>query len=127
MANLAENKKCFNRVVPSGQDFDQDYSGIFRFRFWRFGEWVEIVIDDRLPTRRGQLIYLRSIEKHEFWGALLGMISNEMSITTNFVHKHFKNKFYHKFAWKLFQLSSILVNAVVSSVFFNPDELLINL
>ena len=47
-------------MVPSGQDFDQDYSGIFRFRFWRFGEWVEIVIDDRLPTRRGQLIYLRS-------------------------------------------------------------------
>jgi hypothetical protein len=37
----------------------------------RFGEWVEIVIDDRLPTRRGQLIYLRSVEKNEFWGALL--------------------------------------------------------
>ncbi len=29
------------------------------------------MIDDRLPTRRGQLIYLRSVEKNEFWGALL--------------------------------------------------------
>ena len=36
MANLVENKKCFERVVPPGQDFDQsDYCGIFKFRFWR--------------------------------------------------------------------------------------------
>ena len=39
--------------------------------FSRFGGWEEVVIDDRLPTRRGQLIYLRSVEKNEFWGALL--------------------------------------------------------
>ena len=37
MANLAENQKAFHRVVPSDQDFnDHDYSGIFRFRFWRY-------------------------------------------------------------------------------------------
>ena len=71
LANLAENKKCFQRVVPSGQSFGRDYCGIFRFRFWRFGEWVEVVIDDRLPTRRGQLIYVRSVERNEFWSALL--------------------------------------------------------
>ena len=41
------------------------------FLLFRFGGWEEVVIDDRLPTRRGQLIYLRSVEKNEFWGALL--------------------------------------------------------
>ena len=36
LANLAENRKCFDRVVPRDQDFDKrKYKGIFRFRFFR--------------------------------------------------------------------------------------------
>ena len=35
LANLAENRKCFDRVVPSGQDFKRNYKGVFRFRFFR--------------------------------------------------------------------------------------------
>ena len=71
LANLAENRKCFERVVPMNQGFGSGYNGIFRFRFWRFGKWVEVVIDDRLPTRNGKLIYVRSTEPNEFWSALL--------------------------------------------------------
>ena len=48
-----------------------DYQGIFRFRFGRFGEWFEVVIDDRLPTINGELIYVKSKDKNEFWSALL--------------------------------------------------------
>ncbi len=73
LANLAENEKCFGRVVPASQGFDLDggYTGAFRFRFWRFDHWVEVVVDDRLPTRKGELIYIRSVDKNEFWSALL--------------------------------------------------------
>jgi len=49
----------------------KDHPGIFHFRFWRYGVWLDVVIDDYLPTRRGQLIYLRSPDKNEFWSALL--------------------------------------------------------
>lgn len=72
LANLAESKEYFNMVVPQNQDFDlENYQGIFRFRFWVFGQWKEVVIDDRLPTLNGRLIYLTSRSKNEFWSALL--------------------------------------------------------
>jgi len=75
LANLAEDKEAFDRVVPDDNlynAFESDsYCGMFRFRFFRFGEWVEVVIDDRLPTRNGELIYLRAKDKNEFWSPLL--------------------------------------------------------
>jgi len=71
LANLADDDEAFNRVVPSGQGFGSGYCGIFRFRFFRFGKWVEVVVDDRLPTRNGRLIYLKSKENNEFWSPLL--------------------------------------------------------
>ena len=71
LASLAENPHYFDKVVPRGQDFDKDYFGGFRFRFYRFGEWHEVVIDDKLPTRNGRLVYLRAKEQNEFWSPLL--------------------------------------------------------
>ena len=72
LANLAEDNDAFYRVVPDNQSFSSEsYCGMFRFRFFRFGEWVEVVIDDRLPTRNGELIYLKAKDKNEFWSPLL--------------------------------------------------------
>ncbi|KAJ3122769.1 Calpain-6 [Nowakowskiella sp. JEL0407] len=48
------------------------HPGIFRFRFYRFGEWVEVVVDDFLPCGPdGQPLFARSRNPDEFWVSLL--------------------------------------------------------
>ncbi|KAL4239854.1 peptidase C2 [Mactra antiquata] len=65
-------RQHFERVVPLDQGFDDNYAGIFRFNFWWYGHWKEIIIDDYLPTDGHRLIYCSNWEeKDEFWGALL--------------------------------------------------------
>eukprot|EP00105_Crassostrea_gigas_P020935 XP_011439862.1 PREDICTED: calpain-B isoform X11 [Crassostrea gigas] len=71
IASLTVNQRLFAKVVPPDQSFEDGYCGMFRFHFWRQGEWVEVVVDDRLPTYYGQLTFMHSVDKNEFWSALL--------------------------------------------------------
>ncbi len=61
-------------MVPPNQSFDQaNYAGVFHFRIWRFGEWIDVVVDDFLPVNEnGELIYCHNnVDKNEMFGPLL--------------------------------------------------------
>lgn len=87
---LAGSKEVWKKVIPDWEDQVLDpesqtlnhlnqkaeYSGVIRFRFWRFGKWVEVLVDDLLPTfvnnaDKIELVFSHSSSHTEFWGALL--------------------------------------------------------
>ncbi|RXN11317.1 calpain-1 catalytic subunit-like protein [Labeo rohita] len=105
---LTFQTKLLHKVIPDGQSFNHNYTGLFHFRFWRFGKWYDVVIDDKLPTYNGKLIFVRSKTYNEFWPALLekayakvcgsyadmhtGRVSEALLDFTGGVHMHYELK-----------------------------------
>ncbi|MBN3280774.1 CAN10 protein, partial [Polyodon spathula] len=70
---LEKNRHLLDKVFPPGQAEwgDQGYSGRFCFRFWQFGCWVEVEVDDRLPCIAHRLCFSHCRSSSVFWVSLL--------------------------------------------------------
>ncbi|RUS84596.1 hypothetical protein EGW08_007623 [Elysia chlorotica] len=72
VASLTGQQTLLNKVLDPTHSFtDSKYCGAVKFNLWHQGEWIEVVVDDRLPTYNNKLVFLHSNEENEFWSALL--------------------------------------------------------
>ncbi|XP_041362152.1 uncharacterized protein LOC121378117 [Gigantopelta aegis] len=72
---LSMNVRFLDKFVPGyrnhEQNFGEDYIGAFHFNIWRFGEWVDIVVDDYLPWLDGAHFFCKAIgNPPEYWAPL---------------------------------------------------------
>ena len=89
-AAVATVPEYINIVIPKeGQSFEtSEYAGIFHFRLWRFGEWVDVVVDDYLPvdSESNNLIYCHNNkDSNEMFGPLLEKAFAKMNICYEFL------------------------------------------
>ncbi|XP_048755739.2 calpain-9-like [Ostrea edulis] len=75
VANVADKPSLLRRIIPrdSYPVGTPQYDGIFHCRFWRFGIWDDVFIDDYLPIIYGNKIYSAhsNTDPNEMWVALL--------------------------------------------------------
>uniref|UniRef100_A0A8C0J235 Calpain 13 n=1 Tax=Chelonoidis abingdonii TaxID=106734 RepID=A0A8C0J235_CHEAB len=71
LGSLTLQRQFLENVLPKDQGFKENYAGIFHFRFWHFGDWVDVVIDDRLPFLNGRYLSVQPRSRNEFWPSLL--------------------------------------------------------
>ncbi|KFO23311.1 Calpain-13 [Fukomys damarensis] len=71
LGSLTQNPQCLQKILME-QSFSHQYAGIFHFRFWQCGQWVEVVIDDRLPVVGEECLFVKPCNgNQEFWPCLL--------------------------------------------------------
>ena len=62
---ITQRQMIFRHVVPMEQSFESPYyNGLFHFRFWQFGKWYDVVVDDLLPVfPDGRLVFCSNKEE----------------------------------------------------------------
>ena len=89
-ACMVDHPQLLKRVLPDGQSFEEgDYTGAFHVRFWRNDEWVDVVIDDYLPTIDGKLCFNKSGDPNEMWSALVEKAFAKLNGTYGKIHGGF--------------------------------------
>ncbi|KAM4041147.1 calpain-2 catalytic subunit-like [Anomaloglossus baeobatrachus] len=71
IGSITKKREALDKIIPDNQGFRKNYAGIFHFRFWNLGEWVDVVIDDRLPFLDGKYLSVQPSCENEFWPCLL--------------------------------------------------------
>ena len=56
---------------PSCPNSTRAYIPLSLLQFWQCGQWVEVVIDDRLPVLNNEYFFVNPRNKQEFWPSLL--------------------------------------------------------
>ncbi|KAK7945702.1 hypothetical protein WMY93_001430 [Mugilogobius chulae] len=70
---LLQNKHLLNKVIPLDQPLwgDSGYKGFFRFCFWQYGHWKDVIIDDFLPCVDFKPCFSQCLSPTAFWVAML--------------------------------------------------------
>lgn len=88
-ACVLNSPNLIQRTIPFNQSFDEsDYAGIFHFKFWVNGEWVDVVVDDFLPVYedKNKLCFCKNfVEKNEMYGPLLEKAYAKLNICYEFL------------------------------------------
>ncbi|KAK3097257.1 hypothetical protein FSP39_008136 [Pinctada imbricata] len=72
LSAIAEKDELIDKIIPADNTFGTTaYNGKFHCRFWQFDQWVDIYIDDLLPTVNGQILFAHSSDPNEFWVSLV--------------------------------------------------------
>ncbi|XP_061166912.1 calpain-A-like isoform X2 [Saccostrea echinata] len=55
---VMENNLLFSKVYksPSSSEENKRFYGVVHFRFWYFGQWVDVYVDDKIPVQEGCLV-----------------------------------------------------------------------
>jgi hypothetical protein len=70
MMCLTKNEQLLEYIVPPDNALRENMDmGAFHFRFWKLGEWYDVVVDDYLPVNKSyELIFSHNkTYPNEFW------------------------------------------------------------
>ena len=67
---ITYNKELIAYVIPKDNASKKNMRfGAYHFRFWKLGDWVDVVVDDYLPVNKNyDLFFTRNLTyQNEFW------------------------------------------------------------